>query len=48
VVIEHGRIQEIGRHEDLMALGGFYARMYKVQAADYFASLDNLSDKEMP
>ena len=34
-VIENGRIKESGSHDDLIAQGGKYARMYRVQAARY-------------
>lgn len=34
-VIENGRVAEIGSHDELMAQGGEYARMYRVQAARY-------------
>ena len=34
--MENGQIQESGTHEELIALGGSYARMYKAQAQWYF------------
>lgn len=33
--MEDGRIQESGTHEELMAMGGGYARMYEIQAQWY-------------
>ena len=30
-VLAHGRIVEIGRHEDLLALDGYYASLYQKQ-----------------
>ena len=34
-VVENGRLAEIGSHDELMAQGGKYARMYRVQASRY-------------
>jgi ATP-binding cassette subfamily B protein len=34
-ILEHGRIVESGSHDELVALGGKYARMYEVQARAY-------------
>ena len=35
VVLEDGHVTESGSHEELVALGGKYSRMYKTQAARY-------------
>jgi subfamily B ATP-binding cassette protein MsbA len=33
VAMEHGRIVEFGRHDELMARNGVYARLYRIQYA---------------
>ncbi len=34
-VLRDGRVIEHGRHAELMALGGQYAKLYKLQASQY-------------
>ena len=33
--LENGKIKESGTHEELMRLGGTYAKMYAMQAEKY-------------
>lgn len=33
--MEKGRIAEAGTHEELLATGGLYSRMWKAQAENY-------------
>jgi ABC-type multidrug transport system fused ATPase/permease subunit len=42
IVLEHGSITETGSHQELMAKGGTYARLYNLQAASY---QDNSQDQ---
>ena len=35
LVVEHGRVQEIGSHEELLANNGRYAELFQLQAAGY-------------
>ena len=35
LVVEHGRVQEIGSHEELLAQDGRYAELFALQAAGY-------------
>jgi ATP-binding cassette subfamily B protein len=35
VVLDGGRIEEIGSHDDLLAAGGHYAELFELQAAGY-------------
>jgi len=35
VVMQHGRVSEVGSHAALMAAGGHYAELYELQARGY-------------
>ncbi|RYE89016.1 MAG: ABC transporter ATP-binding protein, partial [Cytophagaceae bacterium] len=35
LVVENGRVQEIGSHEELLANNGRYAELFALQAAGY-------------
>jgi len=39
-VIEHGRVLELGSHDELMAAGGRYRTMFELQAKRFSADLD--------
>ncbi len=45
VVIEHGRVVETGRHAELVASGGAYARLYTQQGASEPAVLTAVPDR---
>jgi ATP-binding cassette subfamily B protein len=34
-VVEHGRVVEIGSHDELIALGGRYREMFELQARPF-------------
>jgi ATP-binding cassette subfamily B protein len=38
VVLDGGRIREIGNHTELLAAGGHYAELYALHAAGYSGS----------
>ncbi len=38
VVLEHGRVLEVGGHEELIARDGLYAELYRLQAQSYVSS----------
>jgi ATP-binding cassette subfamily B protein len=35
VVLDKGRVAEVGTHDDLIGRGGLYAEMYRLQASSY-------------
>jgi ATP-binding cassette, subfamily B, bacterial len=39
-VLEHGRVVELGSHQELMALGGRYKTMFELQAKRFEATMD--------
>jgi ATP-binding cassette subfamily B protein len=40
ILLSGGRIAEDGGHDELMSLGGVYARLYRVQAARFATTGD--------
>ena len=45
IVLDHGKLQEIGTHEELMALNGIYAQIYMTQFAPKEELLAQLESK---
>jgi ABC-type multidrug transport system fused ATPase/permease subunit len=41
-VVEHGRVVEIGSHDELIASGGRYKEMFELQAARFDDEDENL------
>jgi ATP-binding cassette, subfamily B, bacterial len=46
VVLEHGRITEDGSHDELVAAGGRYARMFRLQASNYLSRPEDADDTD--
>ena len=47
VVLDGGRVAEIGKHEELMALGGRYHHLFTVQAERYTAACGESDEDEL-
>jgi ABC-type multidrug transport system fused ATPase/permease subunit len=47
-VIEHGRVIELGSHEELMAAGGRYRQMFELQAKRFTADVDEEGGAYVP
>jgi len=43
-VMEHGSITELGTHDELLALGGTYSRLYNLQFGDDRMELGGAED----
>ena len=48
VVMEHGQVVEQGSHDELLAAGGAYARLYAAQFSGAAAELDEVVSSGMP
>ncbi|MFF4505684.1 ABC transporter ATP-binding protein [Streptomyces sp. NPDC001401] len=46
VLLDGGRITEAGSHDELMTLGGEYARLFKIQAERFAAGYDDRAEEE--
>ncbi|MFB6366676.1 hypothetical protein ACFCP7_21915 [Paenibacillus elgii] len=41
ILMDNGRVAEIGNHEELMAQNGLYAKMFRLQAVSYLKSKED-------
>jgi ATP-binding cassette subfamily B protein len=48
IFLEHGRLAEEGTHEELMRLGGRYARLFRMQAAAYTGEDVEILPEDLP
>ena len=46
VVVDHGRIVEEGTHQELLAVGGLYARLYQRQFRDGMVAVAGDGEEE--
>ena len=46
-VLEHGRVVELGSHDELMALGGRYRTMFDLQAQRFAAGVPDEDEEEV-
>jgi ABC-type transport system involved in cytochrome bd biosynthesis fused ATPase/permease subunit len=48
VVVDHGRIVEVGTHQELLAAAGRYAEMFETWSRQYEGSHDDSGQKREP